>query len=270
MKHSKTLDRLIETIREDFKPDKIFVISFFEKEECYNHIALEAVCSTKKIANYDLLILVNAKNNLEQLSNNIEERTKIIANVTALVYPVEQFNTLLSYGHPFTRKIIQSDSLAYELESNNLPQTGTIDISCSPYPGRKEYERAYECAIEFVAAFQLHVVRKEYSAAAFALHQAAEQFYICAIKKATGFRIITSNLLKLQRYSYWFSSELQKILGINPETNCHLGQVLQKAYYHARYNPDYNITEETLALLMAEVKKLQGLTNKFLEENETL
>lgn len=268
MKQSKTLERLIETISEECKPEKIFVIGYFEKEETFDHITLDTKPSVSKIANYDLLVLTKDTRPIEQVSNYIEDRTRIIANVTALAYSIDQFNVLLQYGHPFAMKLIQSGNLVYDTKKFEFSNIDAIDITCCPYPGQKEYERARECAEEFVAAFNLHIVRKEYAAAAFSLHQAAEQFYICAIKKATGLRVITSNLLKLQRYSFWFSGEMRKILNYDVAMECHMGELLQKAYYHARYNPDYMITETKLSLLMAEVKKLQQLTDKFLGENE--
>lgn len=268
MKQTKTLERLIETISEECKAEKIYVIGYSEKEETFNHITLDTKPINKKIANYDLLVLTKDQRQIEQLSNYIEDRTKIIANVIALAYPIDQFNVLLQYGHPFAMKLIHSDNLAYDSKNFEFSNIDVIDTTCCPYPGHKDYERANACAEEFVATFHLHIIRKEYAAAAFSLHQAAEQFYICAIKKATGFRVITSNLLKLQRYSYWFSGEMRKILNYDVAMECHMGELLQKAYYHARYNPDYTITETKLALLMAEVKKLQQLTNKLLEEDE--
>jgi hypothetical protein len=73
------------------------------------------------------------------------------------------------------------------------------------------------------------------------------------------------HITRLQRYSYWFSEDMRSILTIHRETNIHLGHLLQKAHFNARYNANYLVSNEQLSAFLVEVKKLFDLTIKLVK-----
>lgn len=265
MNTTKTIDLLIETIVEDCKPEKIFLISHFEREENFSHPIQHIENTTKRVARYDVLILLNADRDYEALSAFVESRTSILGKVTALVYPMDSFNQILAYGHPFPKSLLDQDCLIFDAGNIDFESTASIDLESHPYPGKRDYMRAMANAEEFLAACTLHIVRKWNEIAAFNLHQAAAQLYMACLLKATGLKFISDDITRLQRYSYWYAPEMGEILGCSQDTQTHLGQQLQKAFLHARYNPDYEVVDPVLQILLAEVRKLFDLAMRLIK-----
>jgi HEPN domain-containing protein len=263
MVKNKTLDRLIETIVEDCRPEKIFLVSHFQREEQFSHPALNVEPASNKITKYDLLVLINSDRDLEQLSTFIESRTSIIARVTAMAYSMDDFNRLLEYGHPFVKKLMASDCLVFDAETVEFGYEDSIDQSCMPgMSGQDGMNKALDNAEEFFAAANLHFVRKHFEIAVFNLHQCAEQLYMAALQKGTGLKFITNDILRLQNYTLWFSKEIRDILYSDPSCELHLGKMLQQAFYHSRYNAAYSLNDKKFALLAGEVRKLFDFTVK--------
>ncbi len=267
MVKNKTLDRLIETIVEDCRPEKIFLVSHFQREEQFSHPALNFEPVSNKITKYDLLVLINSDRDLEQLSTFIESRTSIIARVTAMAYSMDDFNRLLEYGHRFVKKLMVSDCLVYDAGETDFAIEDSIDVSCYPYTGNADIAHNMVNAEEFFAAANLFLIRKSNELAAFNLHQCAEQLYIASLQNGTGLRAITNDIVRLQCYSYWHAEEMQKMLSVQPDTGIHLSHLLQKAFSNARYNRCYKLSYEQVYVLMAGVRKLFDLTRKLCEPN---
>lgn len=199
MKRTKNVERLIETTIETCLPEKIILVGVYEYKEHSSHIGIGALENSVREATYDLLVLVNHQTALDSLTDRLEERAKILGKVTAVVYPLSKFNALLEYGHPFAIKLLESGGTIYDSHVNPYSEFGIIDKSLSPYPGKKDYFFAIDRAEEFLATVHLHIIRKEYIAASFALHQAAEQLYIGGIKRASilspPFRAVLSHIV---------------------------------------------------------------------------
>ena len=179
-----------------------------------------------------------------------------MGTVTALVYPMDAFNKLLVYGQPFPKSLLDQECLLYDAGNIDFELDGSIDLESHPYPGKRDYMRVMANAEEFLAACNLHIVRKWNEITAFNLHQAAAQRNMACLLKATGLKFISDDITRLQRYNYWYAAEMGEILGYSKDTKVHLGHQLQKAFLHARYNPDYEVSDQVLQTLLSEIRKL--------------
>lgn len=264
------MDRLIETIVEDSSPEKIFLISHYEREESFSQPLLKTPAGNKKVSSYDLLVLIDDNRDLEDLSEFLETRTSIIANTTILAYPIESFNNLIEYGHPFPLGLLDHDCLIYDANNIELETYASIDTTCNPYPGKRKHTYAFVVAEEFFAAANLHMVRKNNQMAAYNLQQCAIQLYAAALLKSTGIWFVTEDLTRLQRYSYWYSSEMTKILQVDEDCGIHVGRALQKANFNSRYNWCYQLCDKDLHAFHTEIRKLFDLTIKILKDPNTI
>lgn len=270
MKKTKTLDRLIETIVEDASPEKIFLISYYEREENYSNLLRNVTQETKKVATYDLLVLIDQNRDLEGLSEFLETRTSIIADTTILAYPIDSINKLIEYGHPYLLGLIEQDCLIYDANSIDLENFASIDTTVDPYPGKRKYSRALAIAEEFLAAANLHMVRKDNVMAAYNLQQCAVQLFVTALLKGTGIWFVSEDITRLQRYNYWHSADMMKIMQTDEESGSHICRSLQKANFNSRYNHCYQVFDGELYTLQTEVRKLFDLTIKILKDPSTI
>jgi HEPN domain-containing protein len=257
---NKTLDRLIETIVQDCKPAKIFLVSHFEREDAYSHPFLDVKNGRHRIAKYDLLVLVNSEQNYEALAAFIENRTAIVAQVRAMVYPIDGFHQALAQGVPFLKALVTSNSLVFEAKPNEQVVPDRAELKDWPGLASKANVKALANAEEFLAAAHIHRVRRANEIAAFNLQQCAAQLYMAALLKATGLRFVSDDIRRLQGYSYWYSAEMREILSYYMNTKFHLGDQLQAAFEHARYNENYEVSTELLDAYINEIRKLFDVT----------
>lgn len=270
MKKTKSLDRLIDTIVQDCSPEKIFLISHFEREDNYSHPQLDVPAGSKKVATYDLLVLIDQDRDFEEVSEFLESRTAIIANTTVLVYPIESVNKVIDYGHSFPLGLLKHECLIYDADNVELERYATIDTICNPYPGPLKYSRAFAIAEEFFASANLHILRQDREIAAYCLYQCVIQLYAAALLKGTGIWFVTDDITRLQRYNYWHSSEMRELLQIDKETGLNICKSLQKANYNSRFNYSYQVSDRDIHLYQTEIKKLFDLTLKILKDPSTI
>src|SRR6266700_1143048 len=114
---------------------------------------------------------------------------------------------------------------------------------------KKEFNHCYNRITECIVGAELYPLRRQFTLAAFLLHQAAEHAYTIIIRVVTGFRASTHNLDKLIRYSLPFSAELSTLFPRHTEKEDHLFRQLQKAYIYGRYKDDYVVTEKEMLVL---------------------
>lgn len=257
--NTATLREIVRLVLETVSPEKIFLLGATTVRTCTENIFQENNTGPLQVAEYYLLVLtgVNTIHSEEDVQDRIEQRCRDITPVTAIVHSVKLFNKWLSEGHLFATRSYQYGYLLHDARGTPLTAPAFCEAGSSCAATKEEFVQWCHRATEFFAGAELYTLRRQYTLAAFLLHQAMEHTCIALVKRATGYRANTHNLDKLTRYTMLVHNEVREIFPRRSADDQHLFRLLQKAYIHGRYKDNFSITEEQLLVLITRVKKLQ-------------
>ena len=131
---------------------------------------------------------------------------------------------------------------------------------------QEDFEYWFASAKEFQEGFEFFLTKKNYKKAVFLLHQATEQFYSTVLLVFTRYKPNTHDLEVLRKFANLLDNRLSELFPLDSTDNCHLFNLLRKAYVDARYKPSYQITQKELLTLSERVKQLQNLTQLICNE----
>ncbi len=222
------------------------------------------------LSDYDILVILNNEELLYEykiwsiVEQRINQQLKQPLNL--LVHTLEQVNEALSRGHYFFTDIRKEGILLLDVDGRELVQAGNLTLEEAMEIAEGHYEQWFESAKEFIIDFKACYERKNFSKAAFELHQAAERFYACFLLVTTNYKPNTHNLTQLNSLAI---SQNQQIAEAFPQENKmqrRYFQLLKNAYIDARYSKHYEITQEELEWLAERVVCLQKLTERLCKE----
>jgi uncharacterized protein len=262
------LQIVLQAIIKTTSPEHIFLLGALYNRQQFHSIFTDAPASFQQVMHYDLLVLLSPadKRNIDELQDIIENRCKPHTPVTVIILNVQQFNHQLTTAHPFACNVHQHGLHVYNAQRTPLENANPPGIATLQSQAKETFEKWHRLAQEFMTGAELYAMRKQFSMAAFMLHQVAERSYVELIQVMTGYRPGTHNLDKLARYAKSFSTAIHLLFPRNTEKEEHLFRQLQKAYIHSRYKDDYAITEQEVQELLVRVKKLLQLAGEACEE----
>jgi uncharacterized protein len=258
------LQQVVDIITQCTLPEKIFLLGASYSCHYEDNIFVQHIGATearRHITQYCLLILTPEENRhtTDELLSMINNRCNNNATPVVLyIEAIHKFNGWLQSGHSFACTVNRQGVLLYDAGKIPLVSPGnivTMNVS-HDLTGR------YGHITEFLAGAELYRLRKQFSLAAFLVHQAAEQALIFIIKLITGYRVATHNLEKLFCYARPLLPELEVVFNKQNEKEQNLFKLLQQAYIHSRYSEDYCIKEKELNILIGRIKKLQEITQQ--------
>lgn len=207
----------------------------------------------------DLLIIMpdKAQRNFKEYENLIEFA---LLNQEAITFSVLRSADLLKQlqtGHLFYSFACISTNIVYDngTPSNlppipdNLTELKTVAVL--------KFEPRFKRAESFLDGAKYHYERHEREIAAFMLQQAAELAFRALILAFTGQDIRTHEISVLRRHCNRCAPQLMEIFAKENESDSQLLRLLDKAYKNARYNLDYEISDNQIELLIRKVMLLQ-------------
>lgn len=265
--NTEQLRTVLRAIQQSVGPEKIFLLGTSYVKKCTEHIFGDRASNPQQDTTYYLLVLTKYSEQRpdDELMETIEQRCRKITPVTVFLRSVKIFNKWLAEGQLFALQVAQHATLVYDAGVIPLAAPGPCDREKARAKMRELSLEALHQATEFFAGADLYTLRFQLKLAAFLLHQAMEHTCIALIRVATGFRASTHNIDKLVRYATMVFTEVAAIFPRQSAADARLFRLLQKAYIHSRYYPDFTITETQLCVLMDRVKKLQGLASQVLQ-----
>jgi len=183
-------------------------------------------------------------------------------SVTLVLEPIAHFNSQLEKGRYFFTDIKKEGVLLYDngeftlAEARELPWKERIEIA------EKDYRKWFKRGMGFLWACEHQLEIGCHELAAFQLHQATESFYNTILLVFSGYKPKLHDILELGKRARIYS---QKLFGVFPyetpeQRKCF--ELLMRAYIDARYEDDYQITEEQLLYLIERVEELANITEK--------
>lgn len=213
---------------------------------------------------YDLLVLLKDAGNrpLGEYESLINNRSHDMAPVTVSVYKLSKVNALITGGNYFFSSVCQPASLVYDAGREEMTKP-VVDYQQVKHKNLKEnFPLWIEKANSFLTGAVHYHGMKEFSLAAFMLHQAVEHGLNALLVPLMQFKTQTHNLHKLMRMVRRFNMELFSLFPRNTEIEVAIFSKLQKAYIHGRYKDNFILTEEEVELLMDRVMLLLQKVNE--------
>jgi HEPN domain-containing protein len=251
-------EKLKQEILKICNPEKLYLLGLAnDQRRTETLFSCHGVTKTWTTHYYLLVLMQKSKERtLSEVQDKIENNLQHFIPVTALVLCIEEFVQWLLDGHCFAKAVLETGMLLYQQDKCPLPQPGAINEQEVQKRNEQLVQQTKVKVQEFIAGAELYILRKQYSMAAFMLHQAAEQALRTRLIVYTGLRINTHNIDRLLRYCSMFDYKMPDIFSASNQRNNRLLQLLQKAYIDARYKEDYCIKEWEVIELAQKVKYL--------------
>jgi uncharacterized protein len=261
----KVIQKIIDIIIPIASPEKIFNLGNIEGRHLAFSIFKVLPFEWEQTYALDILILTTGKNRITELQDIIEDRCRSIVPVTAMIMPIEKFNSLFELNHPFPAHVIASKSMIYDAGNIRFSEPGMNEQSELFNQLVEEARCSYRMGCSFLWWSEMQQVRKELRLATFSLHQAAELYFSSIFQAVTGYRMNSHNLDKMYRYCRTFNIELLNFFPRPFDRERHLFNLLQRAYIDARYKANFNIKVSDVQLLTGHIKNLRCIAKKMIK-----
>jgi HEPN domain-containing protein len=127
------------------------------------------------------------------------------------------------------------------------------------------YARYLGTADDFYSAGLTFIEKRRNETAAFRLHQAAENYFKCAILVVTAYWPKEHNIKYLAKLSANLDPALRDIFPVRPPAEKRRLELLEDAYVKARYSLEWTISREDLEVLAQRIAVLRERTQAVCE-----
>ncbi|NML19733.1 HEPN domain-containing protein [Pseudoflavitalea sp. G-6-1-2] len=254
---SGQLNGLVAQLRKKIAVDKIFLLGVTAADLPVNSIFHPYDHEEAQSNGYFLLVLTQpSEKRCGDTVQDILEQTRFTERIHTLVYPSRLFQQWLGEGQSFAVRVAEQAPLLFNLSS--MPVRPPVYFSDSDWRHRSAQlvEQGYHRSKMFLTGAKIFEAKKEYSLAAFLMHQATEHACITFILQFTGLKTSTHNLDKLLRYTTLISNQVSDHFPRQTRQDRELFRLLQKAYVHSRYKSDYMLAPEQAAILLQRISEM--------------
>ena len=190
----------------------------------------------------------------------VDNHPTIETEVNIIHHDIHFLNKKISENYYFFTDMAKEGIELYDSGRHELATPGPMTPAEQGQKAQEEFEYWFRKADDFYAGFELLREKKDYSTAAFLLHQATESYYSALLLVFTDYRPKWHNLKKLGRQVASIAPRLKDVFPQRNKEEQRLFQLLKKAYIDSRYRKDYAITAQELQYLAERVLLLRALT----------
>ncbi len=220
------------------------------------------------ISDYDILVVVKGEKISKNfgLWNDIEQKIKtsltIKTPVSLVIDTIHFVNEKLKEGNYFYIDIKNEGLLLYDSGEYKLTEPKKLTASEVSANAKRDFDFWFKKSQSFLKDFNHNIEDKEFSNAAFHLHQVAETLYVATLLVFTGYKPKTHNLEKLRSLVIQEIKGLENIFRVKSQEDRVVFDKLVRAYVDARYRHDYEITLEELEYLAEKISELEKAVRK--------
>jgi HEPN domain-containing protein len=257
------LRQLIQKIGEAVKPEKIICygsrVTIMQDWGCFleDNGYYESIHPT-----FDLLIITRHDETRTdyEIIELVEVLCKPPVSVTCIAHKLPSVNEALEGGNPFFCRVHDKGILVYDNSASQLNRPAE-SFSGFLTKGKAEgyWNRWHGLAQHFLSLAAQCVSSGWSNEAVFLLHQAVEHTCIALIRVFTGYRSNTHNLSRLLALTENFSMVPVTIFPRITKEETALFNLLLRGYSEPRYKDVYELTNETVTILLTRVKELQSI-----------
>lgn len=255
------LAKIVSLIREVMLPEMVILFGSYARnewvEEKYDdeHYRYQS--------DFDVLVIIQNKSEAIQgrLEREIEEKIEkaedIGTPVSIIVHDIDFVNRRLSKAQYFFTDIKKEGVILYDSSKFQLKEARELLPAERKKLAQEDFSYWFLKAEKFMSGFRFYFQNKDYSEAAFLLHQAAERLYSGILLVFTRYKPNTHDLSILRKLANSVDGRLIRIFPLDNSENKKLFKLLKKAYVEARYKPDYKIKHDELMELYKQVDELK-------------
>lgn len=257
----RKIERVVSLIVRAIAPEKIILYGVYGP---VGKGGMPAEVLPPVLGAYDLLIVSRQGDRRSdyELQDLIENRCREEAPVTVLVHDISYVNRRISEGQYFFTTVIQDGILLFDAGHTPFARLEVPDWERVQAQAIKDFERWGQQARAFYRSAEFNYKAREWRAAIFLLHQAAEQLYQAVLLAFTGYKPTTHNLDKLRRYTNRFSLELAMVFPRDNAREDELFRHLLAGYVDARYKEDFSVPEAEIAILLQRIGRLLDIADR--------
>lgn len=178
---------------------------------------------------------------------------------------VEHLNTVnrnLEISQYFFTDIVKEGIMLYNSGQFQLTKPRKPSFKEIKDIAQSEFDKLFPYGCYFQTLVKYSIIDKEYSIAAFLLHQACEKFYYTIMMVFTNYHPKSHKIQDLGGMVKRFSVELATIFPQNTDNEKECFDLLCRSYIEARYDKDFRISSEQLEYLISRVEILKDITER--------
>jgi len=272
-KHKRDeLKEVVAIITELADIEMIILFGSYARGNWVEDIYTEGHITYEYKSDYDILVIAKewryarSINLWDKVENTIHGRKAIKTWVTLIVHDLREVNKALKRGQYFFTDIQKEGILLYDSKRFELAKAQKLSPEERQQTAQEDFKYWFKSARSFLIDFGHAFTRRDYSKAAFELHQATERFYMTILLVFTHYKPKEHDIKILSKRVCNLEPRFLPIFPRTTPEEERLFELLRKAYIDARYNPKYKITKKELDYLAERVKQLQKLTKAICRE----
>jgi HEPN domain-containing protein/predicted nucleotidyltransferase len=262
----KLVEDITHIIIDEIQPEKIILFGSYARGNFVEHRYTDKDrILYEYISDCDFLAIVTQLEEREYiLEEKLNSKTSNFRQPVNIIVHDKQFiNESLSEGWFFFSDVVKEGILLYD--SSNEPLTTARLLTDEETRIRRQsyfgqwIKRSVEFRIDARNAFD----RGSLNNAIFYLHQSAESLYYTMLLVHTSYKPKTHHLYKLRNQTKRLSKELFLFFNLaNSNEDIRLFELLKRGYIDARYNGNYAISKEDLAVLLEKVDAMEDIVTR--------
>jgi len=256
---------IADIIKEAAEPEMIILFGSYAKGTFVEHRYISDGIQYEYVSDFDFLVVTKGETikeyELDDIVNSRTEHFKPSINIQ--VHDIDYINEGLEFGQYFFTDIVKEGVCLYTTDIVRFAEPRVLSPEEERAIAQRYFEIWYKGGKDFLKVANYSLIENALKVGAFNLHQATESLYYTILLVFTGYKPKTHNLYKLRKQTKHLSEELFLLFPI--ETNKeekNLFDLLKRGYIDARYKPDYIITKEELASLIARIKEMAVLVEQ--------
>ena len=220
------------------------------------------------ISDYDILIVTEKSLTSEQLRavRKRIDRKHLLTPTAIIDHTISSLNEQIRDSHYFFIDLIKEGIMLYDSGTYELEAPQRLRPEKKLAKARDHFEYWVKKAENFFKGFKFYLNEKDYSEAAFCLHQAVENCYNTFLLVFTDYKPKTHDLEELRKRAIKIHPAQMEVFAIKSQEEQDRWELLLKAYVDSRYRKDYAITAEELQHLGEQGRLLLELTKKLGQE----
>jgi HEPN domain-containing protein len=182
------------------------------------------------------------------------------------VHKLSDLHHALTAGQVYFTLACTTENLVYQRNPSSLPKLPRETLAQLIEKSRQDFAIGMSKARKFFEGSNYYLQVNEYALSMFMLQQAAETTFRSTAIAFYGNERRTHSIRSLKRFNHRLAPQLNEVFpGGSPEEE-RLLQLLEDAYLEARYNFQYEIGKEDVALISSRVLRLLELAEAIFEE----
>ena len=229
-------------------------------------------CSNPKQNNCSLTIVLDQYHYkpIEEVESLVNFALKSNHNFRCNVFTYGTMVDRIRSGHLYYSNLCISTNCIYQSNpSFNLPIADPALLATTKLKALVNYGLYHSKADHFFTGAEQFFKNKQYAMAAFMLQQACEFTFNGILTVLIGKSIKSHDLLMLHKQASHYLPQLVGLIHHKPKKEMQILTQIQEAYVKARYDENYQISEEELVKLFTATKQLLHCVKIILNEQLT-